>query len=59
MAKIRENSKKPMVETLLSFRPYPELNDLEKTVAQIEDPENGPEIIKLCGQDISTAWEKI
>lgn len=59
MAKIRESNKKPMIETLLSFKPYPELTEIEKTIAQIEDPENGPEIIKLCGQDISSSWQKI
>lgn len=59
MAKIRENTKKPVIETLVSFKPYPEIPDLEKSIAQIEEPENGPEIIKLCGKDISAAWQKI
>jgi len=59
MTKIRENNKKPMIKSVISFKPYPDLDELEKTTAQIEDPENGPEIIKLRGQDISTSWEKV
>lgn len=59
MAKIRENHRKPTIETLVSFKPYPEMSDLEKTIAQIEEPENGQEIIRLRGEDISASWQKI